>query len=540
MKLVMSLPTAPNASPLSFEPLSPESRPFRILFVYPNMRLANYPLEAIRMPHLGLAVLSSCVRQIGAEPSLCDLTTVFPGMWMSVFQAQMQRVQPHLVAFTATSMQWPVVVPLLRACRERGFSYVVGGPHATDHPDGAMQETDLLVTGEGEGALLDIIRALSRRQKLAGIANTWVRDERGSIIRTDKRHLIEELDELPFPDWKLFGDFQYYPQLNWGPLAQQGPVPIGLRVTIEGSRGCPFQCTYCTNTGHMAEHRGKGRWRREKSPRRIIEELQSFEAVYGKIQRVQWVDEVFITRRERTHEFAERYRQSIGAPFTILERPENVTDDSMQQLANAGLMMICIGLESGDPKIREALLNRKTRTEVLERAFTVPRKYGIKTYAFTMVGLPGQDEESMLKTWRFFRKVQPDAAQFTVFRPMRGTPLYDECVQRGLHDPQNDTTIWQAIPIIRHDCLDNHTILRYQLMLSEYATQRGIWPGLAFHIGRKYNWACRVLLRSQRRWRTNHQTGRRGLRNLLDILRYEWQHRGERNDPLPPMVELVC
>lgn len=523
----MSLDVAPNATtlretadPLDFTPLSPGTN-FKILFVYPNIRFDCYPIQRSVMPHLGLAVLSSCAKKIGAETALCDLTTVPSAMWQDVFRARLQKETPDLVALTVTSMQWPFTAKLVEICKQFGVTHVVGGAHPTDHPESTIETAGVLVVGEGEGAMLDIVRAVAMARPLAGIANTWVRTAAGDLIKSERRRLIEDLDTLPFPDWRLFHTIHHRFAFDTESATDGVDAQPVTRATIEGSRGCPYKCTYCSNSGHLESYKGLGTWRREKSPKRIIEELKTFREIYGELHRVHWVDEIFMTGMDRLREFCDLYKREIGVPFTIKERPELITEEKVKIMAGAGLSMISIGLESGDGRVREEVLNRKTKESTLQQAFSIPRKYGIKTHSFTMVGLPGQGIDSILKTWKFLRKIKPDSAQFTVFKPMRGTVLYDFCIRQGLYDPIHDTDAWDLSPVIKHDLMDDETIVRYRSLLTMFAARRGALAALAFHLGRRSDWLSAVVIRLAERWRVNKQTGATAIHNLIDVIRRE-------------------
>lgn len=477
--------------------------------------MLNQPIRFVFVPHLGLCVLSSCVKKIGADCSLCDLTTVPVALWAEVLEARLRRDRPDLVAVTASTMHWPYVEPLVRICKKLAVPHVIGGPHPSSDPEGVMQTADALVVGEGEGAMMDIVRALANDRPIVGIPNTCVRTSAGRVVETPRRNLIEDLDDLPFPDWKLLDGIHFRPRATArGPGYETRNL---IRATIEGSRGCPYTCTYCSNSASMKDYRGKGTWRREKSVPRIIEEIKACRETLGGLHRLLWADEVFMTSTQRVRDFAEAYKREIDVPFDITERPEIIDEEKIKLLADAGLDYISIGFESGDERIRKAVLNRKTKLDVIKQAFLLPMKYGVRTHSFTMVGLPGQDEQSMLLTWKFLREIKPDSAQFTVFRPMRGTVLYDECVARGMYDPKNDTRLWAAAPIIKHDLLDDDTIMRYQRMLTQYAVRRGLWPVIAFHLGRRSNRICAALGRSSARWSRNRLSGVGGLRNAWDV-----------------------
>lgn len=133
---------------------------------------------------------------------------------------------------------------------------------------------------------------------LVGIPNTWVNTKHG-VIKTPKRDLISNLDVVPLPDWRMFDNEHY--EKSFIRTVMGGGVEVV--VPIEGSRGCPFTCTYCSNTTLMEDYRGHGRWRREKSPERIVEELAAFRREFGALDFVYWVDEIFLTGIDRLKRF---------------------------------------------------------------------------------------------------------------------------------------------------------------------------------------------------------------------------------------------
>ncbi|MCG3139023.1 MAG: hypothetical protein HJJLKODD_02900 [Phycisphaerae bacterium] len=501
---------------LDFTPL-PSGNRCHVLLVYCNLRFLR--------PHLGLAVLSACLKKIGVTTELCDLTVVPPMFRRQVLQTHITKAQPDLVGFTAMSHEWADVRQMIAQVRQMGIPHIIGGPQASEQPEQTMEGADLLVIGEGEGALLDVVRAIFAGRAPVNIPNTWWRSSDGTIHRQPKRPLIEDLDVLPFPDWQLFNEMHYQVPVNRWSISPQVNAEKAFTALIEGSRGCPYRCTYCSNSSKMDSYKGLGKWRREKSAARIVEELEAFRSLYGRLERVHFMDEVFMTAVPRLAEFSRHYAERIRVPFSIMERPENITEEKTRLMAEAGCMGLSIGLESGDEQLRRTVLNRKTKAAVIERSFKLPRKYGIAVRAFTMVGVPGQDEASLLSTWRFFRRTGLDAAVISVFRPVRGTVLYEECVRRGLHDPRNDELPWLNQPIIEHDRMDKATIVRYEKLLAAFGTRLGWWPVVAFHLGRRSDlWMKRVLC-WWNWWQEHQQMGLNRLPSLFKIIQRQWINR---------------
>ncbi len=499
--------------PLDFEPLG-DGKQFRVLLVYPN-------IQAVKTPQMGLAIISACLKRIGATVELLDTTRVKHDAVADELESRVRNMNPNLIAYGVRSMEWPLAKSMLIRGKTLHVPQIVGGPHATTAPEEVIPHVDALVMGEGEGAIMDIVRRLASSKPLAGIANTWANTSTG-IVKTEARNLIPNLDDIPMPDWKIFDDIHYKDS-----YAAPFPGFTGILGPIEGSRGCPYTCTYCSNGAQMKAHRGKGKWRREKSPERIVEELRTFREVYGQLDFVFAVDEIWLTRTDRVARFAELYKREIGVPFRFMERAECITEDKIRLIAEAGVQSIAIGLESGDPELRRNVLDRRTTDATLLRAFTLPQKYGIQVHAFNMLGLPGQDTESMLKTWRFMRRILPDTAQFTIFYPLRGTPLHDRVVAEKLYDPADTLPSYYVGSVLKQEGLDDEILLRYQKLLTTYAVRKGVWPVIAFHFYRTVPMAYRLrfhripaALRSAAYfWRRliglRHYTPRQAFRKIL-------------------------
>ena len=100
---------------------------------------------------------------------------------------------------------------------------------------------------------------------------------------------------------------------------------------LETSRGCPYSCPYCLTPVMQKLYKGKGKYHREKSAKRIIAEVEKFIADKN-IDYVRFVDETFILNRNRLREFCELYKD-INLPFSFSTRPETVSDEMMRLLA---------------------------------------------------------------------------------------------------------------------------------------------------------------------------------------------------------------
>jgi radical SAM superfamily enzyme YgiQ (UPF0313 family) len=307
---------------------------------------------------------------------------------------------------------------------------VIGGHHATVAPEEVMQIADIAVLGEGEETFAEILRRIDQGDDCSSIEGCWVRKAE-DVVRNGMRALIPELDDLPMPNWDIFSEAHYRDSYTKNMF--EGAEVVGV---FERSRGCPFACTYCSNAYVRSLYKGKGRWRREKSPERVVGEISAFRDKFG-LDAVYFIDEVVLTRKDSLARFRDLYRSEIGKPFTFMERPENMTDEKVRIIKEAGAHRVSIGIESGDERIRRNLLNRKMSQESIISAFETARTHGLSAHAFTMVGFPGETRESLKETYELLKKARPDSIQTSIFHPLEGTSLYNYTVEEGLFDPES-------------------------------------------------------------------------------------------------------
>ena len=171
-------------------------------------------------------------------------------------------------------------------------------------------------------------------------------------------------------------------------------------------------------------------WRREKSPRRLADEVIAFREQFG-LDFIYFVDEIFLTKSERIREFSEIFKTEIRTPFSFMERPELINEDKMALMSEAGAYVACIGIESGDEDFRRKELDRRHSNEAIIKAFGITRKYGVKTHAFNMVGFPNETKDTIKASFDLLSNTKPDTFQVSIFYPLRGTVLHDLSLEEG-------------------------------------------------------------------------------------------------------------
>ncbi len=378
----------------------------RVLFVFKS--------ENFIAP-LGPAVISAMARKEGHETFLCELNRSDP-------VDSVAEVRPDVVAYSSSTGE---AKHYLRANNRIKQEFpdvftIMGGPHPTFYPGDLIHTTlDAICMGEGEGAIVDVLRALDSGREVDGIPNIVTRNHDSSTVR----NLVEDLDSLPFPDYDLL----------YSATPMMGQSLLKSFIT---SRGCPYRCSYCFNTRWREIYKGKGKVVRRHSVDHVVEDIQRVMAKWP-LSTVKFYDDVFAFRADEwLEEFSRKYRRRIGLPFFALTRCDLLTEDIVKLMKEAGCRTISMSIEAGNQQIRESLLNRRMTNEQIVDSHRLCEKYGIYTFTNCIIGLPGTTFANDLESLNLSLQCRVDWAEFLQFHPYPGTELGDKTIAMGAYSPE--------------------------------------------------------------------------------------------------------
>jgi len=337
--------------------------------------------------------------------------------YLEQWQKDLNKIKPQLIGIYATAPQFQFIQKMVQAVSDPAAFIILGGPHPTIFPQCLEQTPRLnaLCLGEGEYPMLELAQALEQGKDYTQIKNLWIKSE-NRIIQNPTRPFIQDLDSLPFVDREL-GDHQKVID-NWG-LSQ---------VRILAGRGCPFNCTFCSN--HRIRKMQEGRYVRFRSAHHIIEEIKGLQKKY-RFNEILFDDDICWIDRKLVHEFAERYKKEIGLPFMFSGRAEILDRDKLTKLKDAGGTRVGFGVEHGDQVFRNQVLRRKTTNKQMVEISRIAKDVGLQVKTLNMVGLPGETPELHQATIKLNQQIQPDVAGVSIFYPFPGTDLYDLCLKEG-------------------------------------------------------------------------------------------------------------
>jgi radical SAM superfamily enzyme YgiQ (UPF0313 family) len=268
---------------------------------------------------------------------------------------------------TSTAPRGYEIAENFRALNPKG-RIIIGGAHATFLPEEAAEYADHVVQGEGELVISDLVKYGGEK-----------------IIQCNP---VQNLDDLPFPDFSLIDGLKGR-----------------LRMTpISTSRGCPYDCTFCSVTAMF------GRKYRFRSTESVIEELSRF-----KHQRVFFYDDNFGANRARTKELLNQMiERKLTAPWITQVRADIFKDEELVSLmAEANCSRLCIGFESVDQEVLKSY-NKKQTPEDVTNCIKVLHKYGIKVHG--MFISEGYSD--------IYDKLGIDSLQLSILIPVIGSKLY--------------------------------------------------------------------------------------------------------------------
>lgn len=302
---------------------------------------------------------------------------------------------------------------------------VLVGVHVSALPEESLQidpSIDAVAFGEYDGTLVDLAEKLggemNRDDALRTVDGLAFRASDGSVIKNNPRPYLEDLDSIPFVSsvYKKFLDINPY---------FYGHSRHPIIVTVTG-RGCPFKCTYCVIPQTLQGHRY-----RKRSIKSIVDEFLYIAENFPDVKEIMIEDDTLTADKNRCREFS-RALIDAGAnkiPWSANSRAE-VDYETMRLMKKAGCRLFCVGFESGDQTILDNIQKSMTLDKI--RAFVKDAKRaGILIHGCFMVGNRGETRDTLEKTLKFAKEINPDTAQFFPIMVYPGTQDYNYFKEKG-------------------------------------------------------------------------------------------------------------
>ncbi len=374
---------------------------------------------------LGLEFVAGAVTDMVREVRIHD-DRIEPGDWRQLIAASAPDLVGVACQYTADVGIVRALVRDVRAMVGPDVPIIVGGHHIGLRPeDMFIPEVTAIVCGPGEEPFQDVVRAWGTRRSLEDVRSIWYQDSSGRFISNVEpfkisprfRYNAPAMNERPQPRRDLVARFRdgyyfyYYPRV----------------YSVETARGCRYRCSFCSVWQH---HRGEFE---VQSPDRTVADLASLPPSY-----VLFVDDLAfsdidgtndmvdeILRLELKHRYWAQIRADNVWPRSVEKRPKHQA--TFAKLAEAGLDMTLIGLESFDPKELKRV-NKGSTAEQNIRAIEILHSLGVRIWGAQIV-FPEWDVEDFDRTIEINQQLQIDVPQFTILTPLPGTPDYERALK---------------------------------------------------------------------------------------------------------------
>ena len=373
---------------------------------------------------LGILAVSTPLLRAGYQVRIID-STITPN-----FQKRALEELDDALCLAISLVTGPMIRETIQIARAAKTRYpdkpvILGGWHPSLLPDQTLAAdcVDIVVKGQGEEALLEIVQCIEAGESPKGIAGVGYKED-GRIVFNTPRPL-KPIRELPPKAYHL-ADFDAYERV------------CGRRWAMyTSSLACPYNCAYCTNDGVY------GRKWNALDPEQVVEETSDLAARY-RLSLLWIVDDNFLVDKDRALGIAEglirrgvKFDWSIQSSTNLVSR---FSVDELKLLRRAGLSQVSQGADSGSPRVLHLMNKNFQKIETIYTAADKLSSAGIRPSFNMIFGFPGEAEEDRRQSIALIMDVCrrfPGAEFWTnIFTPYPGSPVMQRAFELGIHVPK--------------------------------------------------------------------------------------------------------
>jgi anaerobic magnesium-protoporphyrin IX monomethyl ester cyclase len=392
-------------------------------------------------PPLGLAYVAAALREAGFPYRVIDATgaaldAVSPYPERSDFMMQGLTIEETVRRIPADadvigvscmfSTLWPLTHRVADAIRARfpRALLVLGGEHGTAVPEHVLGTSpfDVVVLGEGEETFVELLRARASGRPFGDVKGIAYRDG-GRVVTTGLSARRKDVDAIPVPDWASFPIREYIDR------HQTNGINLGRSMPILGTRGCPFQCTFCSNPAMWTQ-----RWI-ARNPILLADEMERYAREYG-VTNFDFQDLTAIVKRQWIVDFCgELIRRDLKITWQMPSgtRAEVFDAEVADLLYRSGCRALAFAPESGSPEILK-VVKKQVDLDHMLMAMRAAVRRGLKLSCFIVIGFPDDTPATLGQTLSLIRRMAVlgvyDIA-VSKFVPYPGSALFRRLQQEG-------------------------------------------------------------------------------------------------------------
>jgi hypothetical protein len=268
--------------------------------------------------------------------------------------------------------------------------------------------------------MVELLNKMEAGEDYYETLNMWFKHPKtGDIIKNPQRPLVQDLDELGFPDRDL--------------VYEAGDIyKNSHRKVFVTQRGCPMNCSFCFHHAWKKKVYGakNKEYTRKRSVTHVIDEINDVRKKYP-LQFVHFLDDIFNLRNDWLEEFCERYPKEVGLPFDVILMANMTTERHIELLKKAGCVYARVAFEAASDYVRNAVFRKNTTRKQLTDAAGWIRKHGIRLGSLNMLGGPGGTIEDELDTVRLNIECKVDHPLVSIMQPYPEFDIADMTEEMG-------------------------------------------------------------------------------------------------------------
>lgn len=340
----------------------------------------------------------------------------------------LQKFNPDIVAISSLfDTQYRYLNPISSLVKNYSDKILVvaGGGLPTNLYKKILKECpciDAICYGEGEIPMTELINSVDH-DKLIERHTSWINRKKIAEKSKPLHSFVYNLDNIPEFDYSII-DLDNY---NSRSLHKDNNSDNKYKreISIHTSRGCPFDCIFCSN--------GKlhGKKIRLMSIERIIIDVKNMIEKYG-LTTLIIEDDNFLFNKERAKIILKRLSQlNINIEFPNGLMVNNIDDEMGQLLREAGTRTIPLAIESGSDYILQNIIRKPLTVKNIKPVVDILRKNDIRVHAFIVLGIPGETDKHRLETIKALQNIGFDWVHIFIAIPVSGSRLYDICIKNN-------------------------------------------------------------------------------------------------------------
>lgn len=375
----------------------------RILFLCPSLRSDFYFTE---FP-VGIGYLEEMSEGMNLEVEIFDMNL---GYSLESLRRRIKKSKPDIIATQMYSARYKKAYKVFEILKESfsDITIVVGGAHPSIFKEKVLEDCkaiDFAVYGEGEIPFVKFCSGVTPDQ-----IPRFIYRKNGRVISNPPSEYIADLDSLPFPRYGKF-ELEKFSKHTLNKV---------LKISICGSRGCPYQCVYCDSGSIM------GKRYRYRSIENILDEIEYW---YSRGMRAfSFVDDGFTSKASRVFDFCDgvERRKLYGCALSCDNglRADQVTREMLARMREVGFWRVCVGVESGNPKVLK-LLQKGEKIEQIRKTIKNLTELNYNVMLSFLVGSPGETMKDLEDSFRLALEFPVDSAAFNNIIPYPHTRLFE-------------------------------------------------------------------------------------------------------------------